>query len=113
MDITKLIEELGKSLGKIIVNKKEDFSEKINIDQMNSIDIFKILLNKYYHEGNYDKAENLIFDTLESNKSFEIYELGIEFYNSILEKDDSELIKGNLPRGEIYQGLKDIQKFKG
>lgn len=34
MNIEKLIEELGKSLGKTILNKKEESSKKINIDQI-------------------------------------------------------------------------------
>lgn len=65
MDIEKLIKELGKSIGKIICNKKEENNEKIDIEQMSSIDIFKIILNKVVHEGNYNKAEDLIFDELE------------------------------------------------
>jgi len=113
MDIEKLIQELGKSIGKIIANKKEDASEKININKMDAADIFKIMLNKFYYEGHYDKAEDLIFDELEKNNSLEIYEATIEFYNSLLKKDDEDLIKGKLPRKEIYQGLEDIQKFRG
>ena len=112
MDIAKIVEEFGKSIGKIISNKKENPSEKINIDAMDSTDIFKIMLNKYYYEGSYDKAEDLIFNELENNKSIEIYELGIKFYNELLKKDYDNLIDGNLPRKEIYQGMNDIQKFK-
>lgn len=113
MDIEKLIEQLGKSIAKAIVNKKEKASEKINIDQMNSTDIFKIIFNKLYYQGHYDKAEDLVFDELEKNNSSEIYEVAINFYNTLLKKNDEELIKGNLPRKEIYQGLEDIQKFRG
>lgn len=112
MDIQKLIEELGRSIGKIICNKQEKSSEKINIDQMNSTDIFKIIFNKAFHGGDYNKAEELIFDELEKNNLPEVYEVAIEFYDSLLKKSDEELNKSNFPREEIYQGLKDIQKFK-
>ncbi len=112
MDIQKLIEELGRSIGKIICNKQEKSSEKINIDQMDSTDIFKIIFNKAFRAGNYNKAEELIFDELEKNNALEVYEVAIEFYDSLLEKSDEELNKSNFSREEIYEGLKDIQKFK-
>ncbi|MCB2357157.1 DUF6483 family protein [Clostridium estertheticum] len=112
MNIEKLIEDLGKAFGKIIFNKKEDVSEKINIDQMSSTDIFKIIFNKLFHMGNYNKSEDLIFDELEKNNSPEVYEVAIEFYNSLLKKSDEELNISNFPRKEIYRGLDDIQKFK-
>jgi len=62
MDIEKLIKELGNAVGKVFFDKKEKSSEKINIEQMSSTDIFKIIFNKSFHEGNYNKAEDLIFD---------------------------------------------------
>jgi hypothetical protein len=112
MDIEKLIQELGKSIGKIICNRKEENSEKFNIEQMTSTDIFKIIFTKAVHEGNYNKAENLIFDELETNYSDEVYEIAIEFYKSLLRKSNELLNQSNFLREEIYQGLKDIQKFK-
>lgn len=112
MDIEKLIQELGKSIGKIICNRKEESSKKINIEKMSSVDIFKILFIKAVHERNYNKAEDLIFDELEENNSPEIYEIAIEFYNSLLKKSDELLKQSNFSKEEVYQGLKDIQKFK-
>jgi len=112
MDIEKLIEEFGMAFAKIIFNKEEKKSEKINIDQMSSTDIFNIIFNKSFHKGNYNRAENLIFNELENNNSTEVYEVAIEFYNSLLKKSDEELNKRNFPRKEIYQGLNDIQRFK-
>lgn len=79
---------------------------------MSPIDIFKIILNKVVHEGNYNKAEDLIFDELEKNNSQEVYEIAIDFYNSLLKKSDEILNQSSFPRVEIYQGLKDIEKFK-
>lgn len=110
--IEKLIKDIGKMCAKIFFDKEEKSSEKINIEQMSSTDIFKIIFNKSFHEGNYNKAEDLIFDELERNNSLQVYEVAIEFYNSLLEKSDEQLNQSNFPRKEIYQGLKDIQKFK-
>lgn len=112
MNIEKLIEQFGKTFGKIIFNKKEKYSEKINIHQMSSVDTFKIIFNKLLHDGDYNKAEDLIFDELKKNNSPEVYEVAIEFYDSLLKKSDEELNESNFPRKEIYRGLDDIQKFK-
>ncbi|MFX0548951.1 DUF6483 family protein [Hathewaya histolytica] len=112
MDIEKLIKKLGKSFGKVIFNKKEKISENITINQMGSTDVFKIVFNKLFHEENYSKAEDLIFNELEKNNSPEVYEVAIEFYNLLLKRSDEELKKSNFPREEIYRGLYDIEKFK-
>ncbi|MGO5075797.1 DUF6483 family protein [Clostridium sporogenes] len=112
MNLEKLIEQFGKSLGKTVFNKKEETSKKINIDQMSSKEIFKIIFNKLIHEENYNKAEDLIFDELEKNNCPEVYRMAIEFYNSLLKKSDEELNKSNFSRKEIYEGLDDIKKFK-
>lgn len=108
MSIKKSIDDLGKLFGKTILeNDKKDDAEKIG-----STDLFKIILNKLFHEGNYDKAEDLIFEELEKNDSPEVYEIAVGFYNALLKKSDEELNENNFSREEIYQGLDDIKKFK-
>lgn len=102
MDIEKLIQELGKSIGKIICNKEEENSEKINFEQMTSTDIFKIIFIKDVREGNYNKAKNLIFHELETNYSDEVYEIAIEFYKSLLGKTNELLNQRNFSRIKRY-----------
>jgi hypothetical protein len=102
MDIEKLIQELGKSIGKIICNKEEENSEKINFEQMTSTDIFKIIFIKDVSEGNYNKAKNLIFHELETNYSDEVYEIAIEFYKSLLGKTNELLNQRNFSRIKRY-----------
>jgi len=111
MNIEKLIEELGRAIGKLIFNKKETSSENINIKEMSSTDIFKILYNKLFHMGNYNKAEDMIFDELQKNNSPEVYKVAIEFYDSLFKKSDEDLNKNNFSRDEIHQGLNDLQKY--
>lgn len=108
----ELMKGLGKIGAKVLLNKEEKSSETINIDQMGSIDIFKIVLKSLYNKGNYNEAENLIFHELEKNNSPEIYESSWDFYNLLLKKSDEELLKNNFSKEEIYQGLEDIKKFK-
>lgn len=112
MNIEKLIKELGKALGETMFSRKEKSSKKIDIEQMTSTDMFKIILNKLFYSGDYNKAEDLIFEELEKNNLPEIYESAEEFYNSLLKKSDEELCKNNFSREEVYQGLEDIKKFK-
>ena len=41
----------------------------------------------------------------------EIIDLGINFYNALLEKSDKELEKGNLPREEIAESKHYIEEL--
>lgn len=108
MSIKKSIDDLGKLFGKTIL--KDD--KKADAEKIGSTDLFKIILNKLFYECNYDKAEDLIFDELEKNDSPEVYEIAVEFYNTLLKKSDEELNESNFAREEIYQGLDDIERFK-
>ncbi|APH15941.1 hypothetical protein NPD5_1327 [Clostridium sporogenes] len=108
MSIKKSIDDLGKLFGKTILENDKN----IDTEKIGSTDLFKIILNKLFYEGNYDKAEDLIFEELEKNDSPEVYEIAVEFYNALLKKSAEELNEGNFARDEIYQGLDDIERFK-
>ncbi|EDU38578.1 DUF6483 family protein [Clostridium sporogenes] len=108
MSIKKSIDDLGKLFGKTILENDKN----IDTEKIGSTDLFKIILNKLFYEGNYDKAEDLIFEELEKNDSPEVYEIAVEFYNALLKKSDEELNESNFSRDEIYQGLDDIERFK-
>ncbi|ABS34695.1 DUF6483 family protein [Clostridium botulinum] len=108
MSIKKSIDDLGKLFGKTVLENDKN----IDAEKIGSTDLFKIILNKLFHEGNYDKAEDLIFEELEKNDSPEVYEIAMEFYNALLQKSDEELNESNFSREEIYQGLDDIKKFE-
>ncbi|KEJ00155.1 hypothetical protein N494_03905 [Clostridium botulinum A2B7 92] len=108
MSIKKSIDDLGKLFGKTVLENDKN----IDAEKIGSTDLFKIILNKLFHEGNYDKAEDLIFEELEKNDSPEVYEIAVEFYNALLQKSDEELNESNFSIEEIYQGLDDIKKFE-
>ncbi|AUN09707.1 hypothetical protein RSJ21_04475 [Clostridium botulinum] len=108
MSIKKSIDDLGKLFGKTVLENDKN----IDTEKIGSTDLFKIILNKLFHEGNYDKAEDLIFEELEKNDSPEVYEIAMEFYNALLQKSDEELNESNFSREEIYQGLDDIKRFE-
>jgi len=111
MVIEEIIKGIAKMAAKILLNKEEKSSVKIELDQISSTDIIPILLKRLVYEGEYNKAENILFDELNKNNSYEMYLIAVDFYNLLLEKSDEELAKGKFSREEIYQGLEDIKKF--
>jgi hypothetical protein len=59
----------------------------------------------FYYEltGQFDRAEDLIYDLIEFDSIYIID--GIQFCERLLNKEDSALILGNLPREEIIDSL--------
>ncbi|MEG1002349.1 DUF6483 family protein [Clostridium sp.] len=94
-----------------VMDKDVLFDDGGDSKNLHSSDLFHILLKRFYHEGNYNKAEDLIFEELSNNPSREKYLVAVGFYNLLLEKDDSELIKSDFSREEVLRGLDDIKKF--
>jgi hypothetical protein len=113
MNIERLINELAKNITKTVLNKEDESSQKINLNDVGSGDILQIILNRHVNDGDYNKAENILFDTINKNDSQEIYQIAINFYNLLLEKNDAELKNGNFTKEEIYQGLHDIKRLYG
>lgn len=104
-------DNFSKGLGKALFEVKEEI-EPISFDSISNKDLIYIILKKLLSEGNFNKGEDLLFKTLEENKTMEFYELGQWFYNHLLLQDDSVLNKNNFPREEVYRGLHDLQIFK-
>lgn len=69
------------------------------------------LLLRYYHKtGQYDEAENVLFDALEETPEDEAtIKMGITFYQIILKESDAQLEAGNLPRDEAEASLAELQ----
>lgn len=111
MNIEKLINELGKSIAKTALHK-EDSRKDININEIGSGDILQIIIKRLVDSGEYNKAENILFQELSDNNSEAIYQIAINFYNSLLEKSNEELEKADFTRDEVYQGLDDIEKMR-
>jgi hypothetical protein len=70
----------------------------------------KNLLFAYYeHIGCYGKAEDTLFDLLETNADTQqlalLHEHGQAFYTRLLTKSDDDLLGGNLSREEVEEGI--------
>lgn len=120
MNLEELFKNLGKAGAKILLNKEEKKSEVINLDQISSADILPGVLKKLVSEGQYNKAEDMLFREWSEDSTEGMYSIAVDFYGLLLEKTDEELRRGNFSREEIYQGLSEIEdkmkkskKFRG
>ncbi|HLZ56550.1 MAG TPA: DUF6483 family protein [Ktedonosporobacter sp.] len=65
----------------------------------------------YEHIGQYGKAEDTLYELLESDQTNrELIEQGRDFYTRLLKKSDHELTEGNLAREEAEEGLAQLRK---
>lgn len=101
MNIEKLINELARNLGKTIIKKEEDDMQVMNFEESGSSEILRIILKSLIAKKEYNKAENILFEEIEKNKSEQNYKIGLDFYE--------ELIESNFSREEVLQGLKDLE----
>jgi len=69
----------------------------------------KQLFAYYEHIGSYGKAEDTLFDLLETNADAQqigpLYERGQAFYTRLRAKSDEDLLAGNLSREEVEEGI--------
>jgi len=63
----------------------------------------------FYYEwaGQFDKAENALFDLLDRDRH-QWLERGMQFYERLSAKPDDELVRGGLPREELEQGMEEL-----
>lgn len=73
--------------------------------------LLEIMVNKYVSEGDINKAENLIFEALESRKSSKNLETALSFYDEISKWDEGKLTKYNFSKEEILEGLNIVKKM--
>lgn len=101
----KMFEETGKQEHK---NKIEEIVSKVSNYEIT--DEVKYNLYKYFEKiGLYGKAEDYLYELFE-NRCFNIKNELQLFYKRLLEKDDSILQKGNLPRNEIIEAMSILDK---
>jgi hypothetical protein len=69
-----------------------------------------MLMSHYEQTGQYGRAENMLFDLIESeSKNDKLRAFGIAFYRRLQTYSDEQLIQGGLPRDEVESGLKELQ----
>lgn len=98
-----------------VLNEYEQIGEEITsllteyeLDERTTFKVF----NYYNITGNYAKADEYIFELINNFSDKDKYKNeAINFYNSLLTKNDEELEKGNLSREEAKEALKEIKNI--
>jgi len=72
-----------------------------------------LLLLRYYEQtGAFAEAENVLFEMLDATQgSADLVALGQAFYARLLDRSDDQLIAGDLPRGEVEAGLRELLRY--
>ncbi|KGF10589.1 hypothetical protein HMPREF1639_08115 [Peptostreptococcus sp. MV1] len=74
-------------------------------------EITLISVKRLLFEGKIGQAEDLLFSSIEKNKSKNSIFIAGEFYTLLMEMSDKELEEKNFSRGEIIAGIKDIGRI--
>ncbi|MBE6052774.1 MAG: hypothetical protein E7212_02500 [Clostridium sartagoforme] len=80
-----------------------------NLEDNGSSELLRIILRSLIDKKEYNKAEDVLFEEIEKNKSEANYKVGLDFYEILLSKKDEELIENNFSKEEVLQGLKDLK----
>ncbi len=69
-------------------------------------------LFRYYEKfGYFGRAEDALYDLLEHDRgNAGIVDDGFHFYRRLLQKDDDEHLAGNLPRTEVEEGIRQLER---
>ena len=68
----------------------------------------QLLIRHFECQGEYSRAEDLLFELAE-NEPEETLQIGLAFYERIQARTDEELERGNLPRSEVEEGIRDLR----
>ena len=92
--------------------------DKVNelIDKIERFDVpkeSKLLLFLYYElTKNYSKAEDVLFELIyKTEPNNDLLAKGIAFYERLINTDQAELEKGNLPIDEVLEGLANLKEY--
>lgn len=67
----------------------------------------RVKLFQYYElVRRFDKAEDTLFEIVQEDESF--VQEGLKYYGRLLQRTDEELGRGNLPREEVEEGLREL-----
>lgn len=74
---------------------------------------YPALFEYYYLTGKFSKAEDVLFDILESDfletgEKVRMRKRAVAFYKDLISKDETELIKGNFSKEEAMESLEEI-----
>lgn len=113
LQLTMAASEEEPRANKAIISLTEELRESLKGYRLPQALLMR-LTQHYERARQFDKAEDQLFEALDDAAAGEMregaVEAGLEFYRRLLELGDDTLEAGGLPRGEILEGLKELQQ---
>jgi len=78
-------------------------------DSLKDGEVWSRIVHYFEARGRYAQAEDALFAWRETGDPHAV-EQGLALYGRLLAKPEDELIKGNLPRSEVEEGLREFTK---
>ena len=69
-----------------------------NLENNGSSEILRIIIKSLLVKKEYNKAENILFEEIEKDKSEGNYKVAIDFYEELLTKSDEDLRENNFSK---------------
>ena len=110
---------LFETFGRVEITERPDFVPTVEIflaalrDAPLPLTTNALLMHHYERTGEFAKAEDALFEILDSEPSqVELLEFGRSFYQRLLSLNDTVLTSGNLPRAEVLSALAELDERK-
>lgn len=111
------IEMMTRFVANVVFGKKESevhyeiIGNMYDSDTLTTTDLLHLKLMEMIREGEYGKAEDLLFENLVYSDKY--IELASDFYQRLNQLSDDQLDAGDFSREEIYDGYIEIMALLG
>ncbi|MBL4936526.1 hypothetical protein JK636_12235 [Clostridium sp. YIM B02515] len=99
------------------IKKKSGIEDNIDEESGNVIiaedQLLEMMIKRYVSDGEINKAENALFEAMQTRKSPRLLELALNFYDEISKWSEEKLSNCNFSRMEILQGLNEVKQLYG
>lgn len=110
--ILRMIKDMVKSIGHIILGKSEIEYELPKEDAFSNVDYLYIKLLELANAGQINEAEDMLFNEINTS-NMKQFEMAMSFYLYLNDFADNFLEENNYSREEISEGIKSICKEFG
>lgn len=110
------IEAIGNTFAAILFGK-DKVKTILDVDEENDSatemedDILERMVKKHLADKNFNEAENIIFDSIEKQKTARRFELALNFFNEANEYSEEVLNSLNYSHEEIEEGIFHLKKL--
>lgn len=109
--VDRLRNENRERVFKELLGKKYSDIDDYNISYSNTENFLLITIKRLVLEGKINEAEDVLFTSLQKNRSANMLCIAGEFYTMLMDLSDDALKKGNFTRAEIKEGMNDVKNL--